>query len=86
MDETREYRYFSVEELPRPKGRKTNQYYIKNTRSGDCLGEIAWYAPWRQFCFFPVVFTKTIWSPDCLRDIEDAIKWAEQHRKEADGA
>lgn len=31
------------------------------------LGTIKWYAPWRQYCFFPN--EKSLYNQECLRDI-----------------
>ena len=39
--------------------------YSKSSRAG--LGFIKWYAPWRQYCFFPD--KETIWSKGCLEEI-----------------
>jgi len=50
---------------------KTSKWAIANNKGDFKLGEIKWYAPWRQYCFFPgnnVVFNKT-----CMLDILDFI-------------
>jgi len=72
------YKFFTVECLPVAAGHRTPRYMIRNNRSGDLLGVIAWYASWRQFCFFPEA--DTVWSNGCLADVQDAIKSAEQRR------
>lgn len=28
---------------------KNRIYTMKNNRTGDCLGSVAWYGPWRRF-------------------------------------
>jgi hypothetical protein len=43
---------------------KTQVWAVRSHRSGDVLGEIRWYGPWRQYAFFPRV--ATIYNPDCL--------------------
>ena len=42
-------------------------YYILNKDSGDVLGQVHWYGPWRQWvCGFE---NGAIWSQDCLQDV-----------------
>ena len=74
----RVYKFFTVRRYALEPGRKTPRYAVLNNRSGDLLGEIAWYGSWRQFCFFPE--QGTVWNNGCLADVQDAIKWAEQRR------
>jgi len=82
MDEAeRSYKYFRVRERVDPAGMKW--YRILNKRSWLTLGTIEWYAPWRQFCFFPAKFTETVWSADCLSDVQDAIRWAEERSRKS---
>ncbi len=75
----RSYKYFSVRERVDAAGMKW--YRILNKRSWLTLGTIEWYEPWRQFCFFPQRFSETVWSADCLSDLQDAIRWAEGRRR-----
>jgi len=42
-----------------------------NRKSGEELGEVKWYAPWRQWVYSPTV--QAVYSRDCLADIEDFI-------------
>lgn len=49
---------------------------------GCLLGEIRWYAPWERFCFVP--FGDTVWSPECLTDIMDALAWIQRERRGGD--
>jgi len=58
---------------------KTNVYTIFSKSSGDRLGEIKWYAPWRQYCFFPD--EETIWFKGCLNEINFLIKKFMDERK-----
>lgn len=46
---------------------KTKRYTVKNLKSGKNIGAIQWYAPWRQFCFFPI--EGTVFSSGCMKDI-----------------
>jgi len=66
------FRYFTIlPDRPRP-GRKTLTYRVINKHSGNQIGSIKWYGPWRKYCFFPV--GNTVWSNDCLVDICNAMK------------
>ena len=49
---------------------KTQVWQCNNTKSGNELGIIKWYAPWRQYCYFSNV---AIYSIGCLDDIKDFI-------------
>ena len=43
-------------------------YCILSKQSGDCLGYVHWYPRWRQWvCGFE---PDTIWSQDCLQDVQ----------------
>ncbi len=65
------YRYISISWVGTSPSGKTQKYAVTNNRSGDTLGEIRWYGPWRWYVFFPA--TGTLYSHGCLRDIEDFI-------------
>ncbi len=85
VDKTeRSYKYFTVRERgPNRPGVYDGErwYRIFNNRSGLSLGTIEWYARWRQFCFFPQRFSETVWSAECLADLQNAIKWAEERKR-----
>ena len=59
--------YELIEEKP-----KTDVYQVYSRSSFDELGIIKWYAPWRQYCFFPE--EGTVWSKGCLNEVNDLIK------------
>jgi len=65
-EEMKEYVEFELLE----KKPKTNTYVVK-TRSGENLGTISWYFPWRQYVFYP--YDQTIWSEGCLQQVTDFI-------------
>jgi len=44
----------------------------RNNRSGEELGEIKWYRPWKQYCYFPTV--QAVYSVSCFEDINDFIR------------
>ena len=48
---------------------KTSVYSIISKSSCDELGIVKWYAPWRQYCFFPTEEFGTIWARNCLKDV-----------------
>lgn len=66
------FRYFDIQEQPKPPKRKTAIYAVVNRTSGDWIGEIKWYGAWRQYCFFP--YGNTVWSAGCLKDVEGFIE------------
>ena len=51
---------------------------VINNRSGDQLGEIGYYAEWRQFVMYAAEFT--FWSHDCLRDVADFTQQLNRER------
>ena len=59
-------KHLTFSRLPLQLGRRTSQWSVWNHDYGEQLGEISWYAPWRQYCFHsgPVVL-----SAGCLSDI-----------------
>jgi hypothetical protein len=55
------------EVMPHPNGVWT----IENKRSGDILGRIEWYGPWRRYV---AIFSDgAVWSHDCLADVSEFI-------------
>lgn len=52
-------------------GRKTDVVNIYNKRRNVLLGEIRWYGPWRQYCFYPSA--GTIFNRGCMTDIMTVI-------------
>lgn len=53
-----------VEIEPKP---KTKVFSCRNRNSSEELGQVKWYGPWRQYCYFPVIMA--VYSKGCLRDI-----------------
>lgn len=68
--------FFRVAQKP-----KTSVWSCMNNKSGATLGHIKWYAPWRQYCFFPA--GETVFNAGCLDDINDFIKQLMELRKGA---
>ena len=50
---------------------KTGIWLLYSKSSTYGLGFIKWYAPWRQYCFFPI--EDTIWSKGCLEEVNQYI-------------
>lgn len=77
-----EYMVF-VRDLEWEKNHKTQFWTIKSRRSGDLLGDIKWYGPWRQYVFEPY---DAIFNTGCLADIYKFImalneEWLGAQRK-----
>jgi len=73
-----EYMYF-VELRPKAKTRVFS--CRQQRRSGHEIGRVQWYAPWRQYCYFPM---PSVYSAGCLRDILVFLDQANaEHRRGA---
>lgn len=51
---------------------KMNVYVIFSKASGQRLGAISWFSPWRQYCFDPN--GGTVWSSSCLNLVIEFLK------------
>lgn len=49
-----------------------NVWACLNRKSGDALGGVEWYAPWRQYVFS--ADEMALFSHDCLADVADFLK------------
>ncbi len=52
--------------------RRTHVWQVRNRKTGDNLGYIIWYAPWRQYILSPG--GDTLWSASCLIESADFIR------------
>ena len=50
---------------------KTVVIGVYNKSQNDCIAEIEWYGPWRQYCFTPSY--GTVWNNQCLTDVNKVI-------------
>lgn len=66
-------KYLKVEQWLDIPGHKTHQWKVISARSGDMLGAVRWYGPWRQYTFQPE--SLTTFNRECLNDI---IKFLDQ--------
>ena len=56
---------------------KTNVWTVDNT-SGQFLGSVKWYSPWRQYCFF--IANGLVLNNRCMNDIKNFLdKCNEEH-------
>lgn len=51
---------------------KTEVYNVLTSSTKDILGQVKWWAQWRQYCFFPT--EECVFSSGCLSDIIDFVK------------
>ena len=58
--------YLSFEEDDHYVG-KTKRIMVISKKNLNILGEIKWYGDWRQYTFYPKVYT--LWNRQCMRDI-----------------
>jgi len=70
-----------MEAFPIEKKPKTWIYGVVSHRWGDKLGLVRWYAPWRQYCFFPE--NGTIFNPTCMGAIIQFIKDLMKERRKS---
>lgn len=67
-----EYKHIHFEDISYMyPGRKTSVWLCSNN-DDEVLGEIKWYSPWRQYCFF--CKDSIILAGSCHTDIADFIK------------
>jgi hypothetical protein len=84
MIDKKAYKYFRFIPKTRIDGthfNKTGIYECVADRNNARLGEVKWYAPWRQYCFFPNDFT--VFSKGCMEDINNFIDLVTKNYKES---
>jgi hypothetical protein len=55
----------------KPRG-KTLEWFVRSKSHQDKLGEIRWYGPWRQYCFFPE--SEMVFSSGCLNELAEFMR------------
>jgi hypothetical protein len=65
-----EGRYINFHLRDQIPGRETSIWYV-HTKSGEALGYINWYGPWRKYCFYPGPGSG--FEEVCMREISDFI-------------
>lgn len=75
-----ETRYLAFVKLASVAKIKTDVWDVRSvTRPGLVLGQVRWYGPWRQYCFWPA--RETVFNRECLESIESFIgKLMEERR------
>jgi len=68
---SREYKYIHFDLVAQK--RKTSVWSCRNNASGEEIGRVQWYGPWRQYCFYPA--WDSVFSMGCLDDIRNFIEW-----------
>jgi hypothetical protein len=81
------YKYIRMVELePKPKTKVWRVEPIGGEDWNEELGIVKWYAPWRQYCFFPswkdILNYALVFSSGCLRDIVDFLETQTKKHKE----
>lgn len=73
-----------VQSYPPNSSRRKTDVWAVESKDGGALGYIAWYAPWRCYCFMPS--SSTVFEQRCLRDIATFLRFQMAERKRARGA
>ena len=81
MSDLKQTKYLIFREVPAKLNRKTKVVKVLNRKSDSVLGYILWWGPWRQYVFAPKEQIKTIFNPDCLKDICGVIDDLMEDRK-----
>jgi len=72
-------KWIEFHELPTEPGKKTRLIWIVSRSSGETLGYIKWWSPWRQYTFYPE--RSTVWNDGCLKSvIEKMQEMMKEHR------
>jgi len=74
-----EYKYLDFVEC-KPKA-KTKVFNVRSRFTGDYLGCVKWYGPWRKYCYF-IDGIGLVFDSGCLADIQDFLNELMAERKE----
>ena len=66
------YKFIHFEKRQDPETKK-DFYAICNKKSGDVLGFLSYYNPWKQWVFYQAV-QDVVFSASCLKDIIDFME------------
>lgn len=72
-------RYIDIVPSSGPLPPKTRVWDVINIKSGDRIGQIRFYGPWRQYSFFPA--PSTVFSTGCLGEITEFISAHKNDRR-----
>jgi len=73
------FKHIYIDEAAVSSSGKTSLFVVMNKKGDYPLAEIKWYAPWRQYCFFPL--SDTVWNNSCLQDVLGFINRLKRERK-----
>jgi hypothetical protein len=76
----KETKYLIFEAL-QIKGRKTKHISVMNKSSNEEIATINWYPAWRQYCFMPEPFFRTVWNNTCMTDVISVINQLMKERQ-----
>jgi len=62
---------------------KTEIWNVISKSSEFILGQIKWYGPWRQYCFYPS--PHCVFNNGCMSDIQAFIKVLQDKRRGRNG-
>ena len=71
-------KHLTFQRLPLKKGRLTSVWSVWNHTYGENLGQLRWYAPWRQYCFMG---ENLVFSQGCLTDIANMLARLSEERR-----
>ena len=60
-------------------GKKTKRWICRNNLYDEILGEVSWYVPWRQYCYY--TFSDIEYSASCLIDIANFLTKVKDERQ-----
>jgi hypothetical protein len=76
-----EYKYIHFVEKSDLNKKTKNFCCLNNSRGASyLLGSVHWYAPWKEYCFFPRA--EVVFSGGCLKDINDFLEQLKAEREE----
>lgn len=73
-------KHVEMRPVPAP-DRKTSIWEVCSIQGGLSLGEVKWFAHWRQYTFWPAV--GTIYDESCMREIADFVEAETKKHKAA---
>ena len=67
MTDWRDSKYLAFAWAGTSESGRTERWAVTSTSSGDRLGTVSWYGPWRQYVFEPM--PDCVFNDGCLADI-----------------
>jgi hypothetical protein len=75
-------KYLTITDVTEPNSKKkTKNFIVTNKKSGDHLGWINWYPPFRKYAFTSAC--DIVYDPNCLNDISSFLtNLMKEHKKQ----